>query len=145
MQNSIGISTSQEGKRAFHFLQGCLFVQGLSGFSGGLGLIWDPTGNTLQIPIEWLSGTPFQTYLVPGILLFLVIGILPLVTLYGTWKRRAWAWPATVIISAGLIIWILVEILMIGFYINPPLQAIYGVMGILMLSLSLNQSVKEQF
>jgi hypothetical protein len=47
-----------------------LFI-GLGAVGGGLVLILDPSGSKLGIPVELLKNTPFSTYLVPGIVLYL--------------------------------------------------------------------------
>lgn len=118
-------------------LLGFLLFQGLSGLSGGIGLILDPSGKSLQIPLEWLEGSIFSSYLIPGIILFFVLGVLPLLAFYGIQKQKPWAWNASLAIALGLIVWIIVEIIIIGYQTNPPLQLIYGVLGIIILILTL--------
>ncbi len=120
-----------------------VIFQGLSGLAGGFGLINDPTGETLQIPIEWLKGSPFNDYLIAGIILFVVLGIFPLIISFGLWKRKDWGRLWSIALGAALIIWILVEILVIGWQTEPPLQLIYGVVGIAILLLSLSPQVKR--
>jgi uncharacterized BrkB/YihY/UPF0761 family membrane protein len=118
-------------------LIGILFFQGLSGISGGIGLIMDPTGKSLQIPLEWLEGSIFSSYLIPGIILFMVLGVFPLFVIYGIQKQKNWAWNASFVIAIGLLVWIIVEIIIIGYQSNPPLQLIYGILGIVILFLTL--------
>ena len=43
-----------------------LLFQGVSGMAGGVGLVADASGSTLGIPLEWLKGSPFPDYLIPG-------------------------------------------------------------------------------
>lgn len=118
---------------SIRILEAALLLQGLSGLGGGIGLILDPTGNSLQIPHVWLEGSPFRSYLIPGVILFVVLGIYPLVTLYGVRRRSGWAWMASLSVGVGLLIWIAVEIAIIGYQPNPPLQLIYGILGVLIL------------
>lgn len=119
-----------------------LVLQGLSGLAGGFGLVADPSGASLGIPIAWLEGSPFQDYLVPGIVLLSVLGLGPLVVLYGLSTGRRWARTGSLAIAGGLIIWITVEIAIIGYQPNPPLQLIYGLMGAVMLFTALVPTVK---
>lgn len=105
--------------------------QGLSGLAGGFGLITNPTGEALGIPLEWLDTTLFETYFIPGVILFVVLGIFPMVCYAGLWKEKSWAIFGSLITGIALIIWIIVEIYMIGYQPNPPLQLIYGVTGVL--------------
>ena len=122
-------------------LIGVMAFQGLSGIAGGFGLMADPTGASLRIPLEWLEGSPFTDYLLPGIVLFFVLGVIPLGVVYGLWKGKTWSRLAAVAVGAALCIWIAVEIAVIGYQTEPPLQLIYGIVGIaiLLLSLSLPQ------
>ena len=122
-----------------------LLFQGLSGILGGVGLVSDPTGASLRIPLEWLEGSPFSDYLIPGLVLLLVLGVLPLVVLYGLWTRRAWAWPAAVFVSGALVAWICVEVMFIGYHTEPPLQLLYGSLGVGLLVLVLLPSVRQYY
>lgn len=47
---------------------------GIGGMAGGLAAITDPW-QPLGVPVEALKNSPFQNYLIPGILLFTVIGV----------------------------------------------------------------------
>ncbi|MGM0588078.1 MAG: hypothetical protein ACQETE_06685 [Bacteroidota bacterium] len=128
---------------SFYALLILLFFQSASGLYGGGALIGDPTGDALQLPTSLLAGTPFPDFLIPGLILFSVLGIFPLIVCIGSWQRRTWAWPGAVLVSIALIIWIGVEIAMIGYASEPPLQLIYGLVGIALLILTLLPSVRS--
>ena len=51
------------------------FFNGLSGLAGGFGLISDPSAASLGMDLAWLDGTPFNNYLIPGIILFVFNGV----------------------------------------------------------------------
>jgi hypothetical protein len=120
-----------------YILMGLMLFQGLSGLVGGIGLILDPSGETLQIPIQWLEGSPFSDYRIPGWILLMVLGFLPLIVLSGLWKQMRWSWFGALIVGIALMIWIGVEILVIGYHSQPPLQFIYGLVGLVILILAL--------
>jgi len=122
-----------------------VLLQGLSGIAGGNGLVGDPSGESLQIPIEWLEGSPFNDYHIPGWILLIILGILPVITFFGLIRRQRWAWFASLIIAIGLMIWIAVEIMVIGYHHEPPLQLIYGLVGVLMLITTLLPIVRRHF
>ncbi len=122
-----------------------ILFQGLGGIWGGIGLILDPTGESMQIPLSWLNGSPFQDYLIPGIILFLILGLLPLLVLCGLWKKWSYSWYSSLLIGVALIIWIIVEIAIIGYQTQPPLQAVYGTVGLLLLILLFLPSVKDYY
>ncbi len=127
------------------FLIILVIFQGVSGVFGGAGLIIDPSGKSLQIPLEWLNGSPFDNYFIPGIVLFFVLGITPLIISFGLIKRKYWSWYGSLFWGFALIIWILVEIIVIGFQADPPLQLIYGIVGVAILMLTFTRSVKNYF
>ena len=128
-----------------YFLMGLILFQGISGLFGGIALVIDPSGELLQMPLSMLAGSPFNTFLIPGIILLIILGIFPMVIFYGLWKRTNWAWSGALMVSAALIIWIGVEIWMIGYHSEPPLQLIYGLLGLILLGLVTLPSVHNQF
>ena len=46
---------------------------GITAIADGFRQVSNPDG-TADIPIEWLNGTPFTNYLIPGLVLLIVIG-----------------------------------------------------------------------
>jgi hypothetical protein len=128
-----------------YLLMACMLFQGLSGLAGGFGLVMDPTGETLQIPLDWLAGSPFADYMIPGLVLFVVLGIFPLAVLYGLWTGRAWGWWGAVLVGVALMVWLLVEILIIGYQPQPPLQLIYGILGAAILVLAALPGVRKYY
>lgn len=132
-------------KRPFsmYILSILIFFQGISGLTGGLGLILNPSGKSLQLPLSWLDGSPFSNYLIPGLILFVVLGLYPLFVFYGLVKKSTWSWFAAFVLGAALIVWIGVEIIIIGYHPQPPLQLIYGLVGLLILFLVFLTSVRR--
>ncbi len=122
-----------------------MLFQGLSGIAGGIGLIGDPTGESIQIPIEWLEDSPFNNYTIPGWILLMVLGIFPVLVFVLLLRKIQWAWHASLFIGIALMIWIIVEVLIIGYQPNPPLQLIYGLGGVLIVIFALLPSVKKYF
>jgi hypothetical protein len=101
-----------------------LFFNAISGIFGGLGLILSPSGKLMQIPIVWLSSTPFNNFLIPGLILFIFIGLLSLFA--GILTILENKYYDYLIISEGIIlfIWLSVEIIMIRLF-YPPLHVPY--------------------
>lgn len=121
----------------FYLLMGLLGFQGMSGLYGGGALILDPSGDLLQMSLSLLEPSPFHNYLIPGVILFVILGIGPMMVLYGLYHQKRWGWLGALFVSVALIVWIGVEILMIGYHAEPPLQLTYGVVGILLLGFTL--------
>jgi hypothetical protein len=117
-----------------------LVIQGLGGLGGGLSLAIKPDGSIMKMPLSYLDGSPFPDFLVPGLILFLVLGVLPLVAAAGLWLRRTWGWYAAFAVGCGLMIWILVEITIIPF---SWLQPVFGVVGVLIFAVAALKSVRR--
>jgi hypothetical protein len=117
-----------------------LAIQGLGGLAGGLSLTIAPDGSILKMPTSLLDGSPFHDFLIPGLILLLVLGVLALVAAAGLWLRRRWAWYAAFVVGCGLMIWILVEITIIPY---DALQLIFGGVGLLIFIFSLLRPVRR--
>ena len=87
-----------------NLLTTALLLQGLSGILGGFGLMSDPTGRSLQIPQEWLTGTPFHDYFIPGLILFSLLGIGPLIAAFAVWKRHRLSCMGAMLVGDPLVI-----------------------------------------
>jgi hypothetical protein len=122
-----------------------IVFQALSGLFGGAGLIIDSSGKFLNIPLEWLEGSPLSDYFIPGIILFAVLGIFPSIVIIGLLKSKYWGWIGSVLLGIALIIWIIVEIIIIGYQADPPLQLIYGILGVIILSLCFLPNIRRYY
>ena len=119
-----------------------LALQGLGGLAGGLSLTIAPDGSIMHMSTSLLDGSPFHDFLIPGLILMLVLGVLPLAAAVGLWLRRRWAWYAAFVVGCGLMIWILVEITIIPYDV---LQPIFGVIGALIFVVTLLRPVRRYY
>lgn len=60
-----------------------LVLQAVSAVGGGVALVAGPRGEVTGLPLSYLEGSPFDDYLVPGLILLLVLGVLPAVVAAG--------------------------------------------------------------
>ena len=76
--------------RLLHLLLMVLLVfLAMNAIGGGFLLVFDPSGATLGIPVGLLADTPFSNYLIPGLILILANGVLSIVTVvYSMRKKR---------------------------------------------------------
>jgi hypothetical protein len=102
----------------------------IGALGGGLILIVAPRGEIMPLPLSALAGSPFETYLGPGLILFTVLGLGPLVAARLAWGQHPLAPFAALAVGASLLIWVVVEIAIIGYSNEPPLQAFYLVLGV---------------
>lgn len=79
------------------------FTLGVTAFISGALILSDPSGATIGLDLEWLDGTPFQDYIVPGLFLFGILGIGSFVVIFGIGRRSLWAWWATVGLGIALV------------------------------------------
>jgi hypothetical protein len=125
---------------AVWFLMLLLLIQALGGIAGGASLSIRPDGSIMKMPLSYLSGSPFSDYLIPGICLLLILGILPLVVLVGVWRADTWAWYGAFTVGCGLIIFEIVEFSVIGY---NWMQVLFGGIGVFITIVSLLPSVRH--
>ena len=56
-------------------LAGLQIFISLTAIIGGAKLVSNPSGHAVGVPLEWLSGSPFSDYSIPGWILLIVIGL----------------------------------------------------------------------
>jgi hypothetical protein len=112
-------------------------ILSIGALGGGLVLMLAPRGEIMPLPLSALAGSPFDTYFVPGLILFGALGLGPLIAARLAWLRHPLAPTAAFVVGAGLLIWIAVEVAIIGYSNEPPLQAIYGILAVAILLVAL--------
>ena len=105
-------------------------ILGIGALGGGLALMLGPHGEILPLPMSLLKGAPFDSYFEPGLILFTVLGVGPLAVARLAWRRQRWAPLLTLGVGVALVIWMAVEIAIIGYANDPPLQPIYLGLGV---------------
>jgi len=85
-----------------------LLFSSAGAFYASYHLVGHPDGSSLKIPVEILKHTPFKNFLIPGILLFISVGVLSLLAIVMIIFQISV--HAKYIIAAGLIltVWMLV-------------------------------------
>jgi hypothetical protein len=101
---------------------------GIGALFGGLQFILAPDGHLLGTPLSMLAGTPFHSFLVPGVLLFTFVGVGPIVAAAITARRSAIGPLAALAVGVTLMVWITVEmVIMAG--LTSLFWAFYLVLG----------------
>ena len=111
-----------------------LLFLGFGGAYGAMMLLSDPTGAKFGWPSELLDATPFNSYLLPGIVLLCFIGILPLVIAVFTIKKRKYAALLIIIQGAVLIGWLTAELIFNPAFFVPAMHYPSYAVGILLLA-----------
>jgi hypothetical protein len=109
-----------------------IFLQiliGISALVSGAMLFLGPDGHLVGFTQDVLEGSPFNSFLIPGIVLFLFVGVFPVITACGLikpsiwkplnvlnpFKARYWSWTASWAVGVIMLIWISVETILLGY------------------------------
>lgn len=109
-----------------------LLLTALNALIAGLLFMIDPSGSKMGMTVDYLRFSPFRSFLIPGLVLFSVNGILSLLTAFSIIKHQANA-PVLIIIQ-GILLggWILIQIIMVR-DINP-LHIIMFIIGVILVT-----------
>lgn len=131
--------------------------QAISAVPAGLILIIDTTGEKLGLPIRMLNGTPFKDFLIPGLFLLILLGLFPILIVYGLlkkpnskladkmnlYKNQHWAWTFSYYLGLLLVVWINMQL----FFIKDwgMLHFVYSMLGVLIIVVTLLPDVKSYY
>jgi hypothetical protein len=131
-----------------------LTLLSVGALGGGGVLVVSPSGQLLGMPLSLLAGSPFHSFLVPGLVLFTVLGMAPGLLVIALLKKPAsplaerlnplsdmhWAWTGTIAVAFALISWIQLEMV----FLNAVswLHTVYTFWGLLILLVALLPSVR---
>ena len=151
--------TQTDRKRPWtlYVLLALLLFQGLGAIGGGIVLMISPDGSMLHMPASILHGSPFSSFLIPGLILFLILGVFPVFTFFILLLQPAWrfmqvlniyrdryvGWMFSLFIGIGLIIWMDIEVAIVGY--GAIIQAVYAVVGLLILIFTLMPGVMRYY
>jgi hypothetical protein len=90
--------------------------------------------NGAGVPLEYLQGTPFTSYLIPSLILGVVIGGTQALAAITTQRHHPYGRIASTVAGFGMIIWIFVELAITGYV---WLQSLYLALGITEIALVL--------
>jgi len=97
----------------------------IGAIGGGVVLIISPTGELMGLPVSSFKNMPFTSFLIPGIILFLVLGLAPLLLIIALLKKPEsklaeqinvfkdmhWSWTYSIYIAFTLICWIHIQLI----------------------------------
>ncbi len=114
-----------------------LFVA-IAAIPAGLSMIFDTTGNGLGMSPELLVGSPFSTFLTPGIFLLVCLGISNLLFVFVTSRYEGFGGILMGVILVG---WILIQIYWIGmtFFLQP----LFLIVGLVQTALGIRQMTHQ--
>ncbi len=121
---------------------------------GGWMLMTAPVGFGMKP--EWLDASPFRSYFIPGLVLFVCLGLFPLLVISGlllqpSWlwpnvlniyRDRHWAWAYSLYLGIILIGWIAVQITFVPYFWLQPVMLVFSM---LILTLTLLPGVAQHY
>lgn len=132
-----------------------LFFLGVTALGGGTAMVLGLGSENTMLPAEWLAAIPLiDSWVFPGMVLGLGFGLGALVVGYGMirrpdwpWSRqleaatgRHWAWSATLVLGAGHVLWIALQLVFLPGM--SWLHLVYGAVGLSLVALPLTPSMR---
>jgi hypothetical protein len=128
------------------------------GFASGFVLLFSPSGKVMGVS-HLLKNAPVGDFTLVGLFFVAFYGVLPALAAYGLWTQKRWrwtdvlnewtgqhwAWTASAALGIILIIWIAVEVILLGFLdgIGGVLQVVMAGLGLFVLALVMLPSVRS--
>lgn len=114
-----------------HVLGGLLTLITLAAVAGGVLLVAEPSGLLLGLSVADLGTAPFADYTIPGAVLLILFGAVPVPVLIGLWLEQRWARELSGMIGAALTVWITAQVIWFG--LVSPVQAVVWLAGLVLL------------
>jgi hypothetical protein len=110
---------------------------GAAALYGGIGLV---AGNLIGMPDEWLVGTPFTSWLWPGVFLLLVVAVPMVAAAMLELRGSPRAAVVSVLAGAAQVAWIAVQLLVMQrYHVLQPVMSLAG-LAVLLLALAAHRS-----
>ena len=130
----------------------------LGAIGGGVVLIISPTGELIGIPLSEFKNIPFNSYLIPGIILFSVLGVIPLLLIgallkkpesklaeqINVFKDMHWSWTYSIYIAFTLIGWVHIQLIFLQSSVHW-LHTFYMFYAILIIIIALLPQVRNLY
>lgn len=114
---------------------------GLGAIGGGLMAILNPQGPG-GMPADALKNSPFSNFLIPGIILFSVIGIGNIISAFAVYFKSKYHGYVSSVFSWALVIWIVVQCIMLNAVVS--LHVIFFTIGLVEAALAMSILFKER-
>lgn len=134
-----------------------MIFQAVGAIGGGLALVISPSGKLMQMPLSMLEHSPFPNFLIPGLFLLIVLGMLPAYAVYALLRKPNcrlcerlnpdkevhYAWSLAFFIGIVLILWIDLEIMFLR--VVDILHLIYALLGVAIVVLTVWPTTRRYF
>ena len=127
----------------------------LGAIGGGIVLIISPKGELIGLPLSEFKNMPFDSYLIPGIILFSVLGVIPSLLITALIKKpnyriaeqinlfndMHWSWTFSIYVAFSLIGWIHIELIFLQGVVHW-LQTFYMFYAVLIIIIALLPQIR---
>ena len=113
-----------------------LFFLAINAFGGG----YYGMSGAKDVPVEWLEGSPFHNFFLPGLILFVCVGGSALVSGILVFKRHNFARKATFICVLIVLVWLIVQVAIIGYV--SWMQPTTAILAVIILLLNFSSKVR---
>jgi hypothetical protein len=135
-----------------------LGLLGIGAIGGGIILIISPSGALLGIPVSEYKNIPFDNFLIPGIILFTLIGVIPLLLIIALIKKPEsklaemlnifndmhWSWSYSIYAAFLLLGWIHIQLIFLQGVVHW-LHSFYMFYAILIIIIALLPQVRNVY
>jgi len=97
------------------------------GIASGVSLLMDPSGVSMGLDVV-KDKIPFQNLFLLGLWFLGPYGVIPAALAFGIWTAKSWAWKPAFGLAVIEVIWVLIQIPMVG------LSVMQGVIGLIALA-----------
>jgi hypothetical protein len=132
-----------------------LLILAIGGYYGGITMLLDPTGSLLGVA-DALPLLPVPNFILPGLFLIAVMGLFPNLLAYALiarpnwagmdaisrWSKHYWAWTGCIALVVILVIWLTVEVIMMGWW---PITSMTAILGLLVFLIALLPGVRKHY
>jgi hypothetical protein len=109
-----------------------LFV-GIGGIAGGVPLVMDPSGAGLGLDLQVLAESPFSTYLIPGLVVLIINGLVPCVLGIAAIRQHRRSGELGIAYGMWLVVYMVAQVWWIG--LIAGIQYLFFVIGFVILIL----------
>jgi hypothetical protein len=128
----------------------------LGALGGGIILIISPAGELIGLPLSEFNNLPFDSFLIPGIILFSVLGVIPSLLIVALLKKPEskiaerinlfndmhWSWTFSIYNAIALIVWIHLQLIFLQAKVHW-LQTFYMLYAVLIIIIALLPKIRS--